>query len=287
MDDEVRAMVATNAFGLGIDKSNVRLLIHFDLPGTLEAYYQEAGRAGRDSEESRAVLLYHPSDRYLREFFLNGENPSPELIRAVWHYLSHQVGEPILTTYAEILEGVEIRAPELAIGTTLNIFEKSGYLKRPHTGATDAFIRVIGAVADVGATLNPRAKVQSQIWQALKARYGVELESGLYFSAEDIVREGGITREGLSRSLRAMAEKGLCIYEPPFRGQEIYILKNVSADELQIDWTALAAKRQHEEKKLNIMESYDYAVSCRRGFILKYFGDNSAQDNCGTCDNCL
>ena len=286
MNDEVPVMVATNAFGLGIDKTNVRLLIHYDLPGTLEAYYQEAGRAGRDGAASFVVLFYHPSDRYLREFFLEGENPSPELIRAIWRYLTYQVGEPIYTTYAEILEGAGRRAPELAIGTALNILERAGYLKRPHTGAADAFVRIIGSLATVEAALNPRAKVQAQVWQALKTRYGSELEAGLYFNIEEIVREAAISREGLSRSLRAMSEKGLCIYEPPFRGQEIYLLKNAPGGELDLDWAALSKKREREETKLNIMEAYTYTPACRRGYILKYFGDNSAPNNCGACDNC-
>lgn len=286
MNNQVSVMVATNAFGLGIDKANVRLLIHYDLPGTLEAYYQEAGRAGRDGAASYAVLFYHPSDRYLREFFIEGENPSPELIRAIWRYLTYQVGEPIYTTYAEILEGANVRAPELAIGTALNILERAGYLKRPHAAASDAFVRIVGAVAMVEAALNPRAKVQVQVWQALKKRYGSELEAGLYFNIEDIVREAGISREGLARSLRSMTEKGLCIYEPPFRGQEIYLLKNAPGGELDLDWTALSKKREREEIKLNIMEAYTYTLGCRRGFILKYFGDNSVANNCGACDNC-
>ncbi|KKU47970.1 hypothetical protein A3H10_04330 [Candidatus Uhrbacteria bacterium RIFCSPLOWO2_12_FULL_46_10] len=287
MNNQVLVMVATNAFGLGIDKANVRLLIHYDLPGTLEAYYQEAGRAGRDGAESYVVLFYHPSDRYLREFFLEGENPSPELIRAIWHYFTYQVGEPIYTTYAEILEGAGVRAPELAIGTALNILERGGYLRRPHAGATNAFVRLVGSVGATEAALNPRAKIQNQVWQALKSRYGSELEAGLYFNIEEIVREASISREGLSRSLRAMSEKGLCIYEPPFRGQEIYLLKQVNADELNLDWSALSLKREREYNKLNLMEAYTYTLGCRRGFILKYFGDNSASDNCGACDNCL
>lgn len=286
MDDEVRVMVATNAFGLGIDKANVRLLIHYDLTGTLEAYYQEAGRAGRDGAESYAVLFYHPSDRYLREFFLEGENPSPELIKAVWRYFTYQIGEPIYTTYAEILEGAGVRAPELAIGTALNILERASYLRRPHTGATNAYVRIVGSVNEVEANLNPRAKVQAQVWQALKTRYGSELETGLYFDVEEIVRYAAISREGLARSLRAMTEKGLCIYEPPFRGQEIYLLKNAPAGELELDWAALSLKREREYNKLNLMEAYTYTVNCRRGFILKYFGDNSVPNNCGACDNC-
>lgn len=287
MNDKVRVMVATNAFGLGVDKPNVRLLIHFDMPGTMEAYYQEAGRAGRDGDLSHAILLYHPSDRYLREFFLEGENPSPELIRSVYSYLTYQSGEIIYTTYREILDAIDMRVPELAISTALKILEHAGYIKRPHEGRAEAYLRLTQTLAEIELQVNKRAKVQAEVWRELCNHYGKELEEGIRFSVESFIQKCNITRESFSRSLKAFNEKGFCIYEPPFRGQEIRLTKHVGREELKLDWRALALKRQRETEKLNNMEAYAYTNACRRGFILRYLGDIAAKTNCQSCDNCL
>ncbi|MFA7286364.1 MAG: RecQ family ATP-dependent DNA helicase [Patescibacteria group bacterium] len=286
MEGKTRVMVATNAFGLGIDKPDVRLIVHMDLPGTLEAYYQEAGRAGRDGKPSYAVLLHHPSDRYLREFFLEGENPSPAFIRAVYGSLVRQIGDVIKTTYAEILAATGMKAPEMAVSTALKALEHAGYIERPRESASAAGVQLLQPLAEVDAAINRRARVQRAVWEALRDRYGKALEVGVRFSPEEIVRSADFSREGLSRSLKALTERGLLAYAPPYRGQEIKILNRVMPEALALRWELLREKRRHDEQKLNLMEGYAHAVACRRAFILRYLGDTVANERCFGCDNC-
>jgi ATP-dependent DNA helicase RecQ len=287
MKNEVRVIVATNAFGLGIDKPNVRLIIHYDMPGTLEAYYQEAGRAGRDGKQSYAVLLYHPSDRYLREFFIEGENPSPKSIRFVYRALLSHVEDNIKTTYREIAESIPAKVPEMAIGTALKMLEAGGYIKRGGEAAAKASLRVLLPISDADVKITTRAKVQRQVWEALRSRYEEVLEDGIDFSLDEFARTSGLTREALSRSFKAMSDKGVVDYKPPFRGQDISILERVGSEELKLDWTSLREKRDREVNKLKLMEGYVYTHSCRRAYILRYLGDDEIRQNCASCDICM
>src|SRR5207248_6996716 len=87
MGGEAEIVVATNAFGMGVDKPDIRSVIHFNMPGTLEAYYQEAGRGGRDGQPAACVLMYAPGDRILQERFIENEYPPPEVVYRIYNFL--------------------------------------------------------------------------------------------------------------------------------------------------------------------------------------------------------
>ncbi len=291
MRGEAQVVVATNAFGLGINKKDIRFVIHHDLPGTVEAYYQEAGRAGRDGLPSFCLLFYHQQDRYLREFFIKGDNPEPRMIVEIYDFLLRRFEleidpeSSILVTYSEISQNLSESVPEMAIGTALKILEKQGYISRPNEKSSSSFLKAIKPLEDITNSISKRSKSQLDVWSKLAPRYAQELETGWDFSAEEVVIVLKIKKDSLIRAIKKLAEKGMLEYKPPFRGTEIRILRVVEPEDLELDFKSLKEKASRAYEKLDEMEGYVYHAGCRQEYILNYFGDHSAKP-CGTCDSC-
>lgn len=123
--------VATNAFGMGIDRSDVRFVIHYEIPGSIEAYYQEAGRAGRDGEAAYCELLFNYADTRTQEFFIDGANPNATVISAIYQYLLNDADRDfeVHRTLDEIAEGADVKN-SMSVGSAMAILSRSGYVER-------------------------------------------------------------------------------------------------------------------------------------------------------------
>ena len=123
--------VATNAFGMGIDRSDVRFVIHYEVPGSVEAYYQEAGRAGRDGETATCELLFNYADTRTQEFFIEGANPTAAIVRSIYQYLQNEADREyeIHRTLDEIAEGADVKN-SMSVGSAMSILARGGYIQR-------------------------------------------------------------------------------------------------------------------------------------------------------------
>jgi ATP-dependent DNA helicase RecQ len=284
MNGRVQAIVATNAFGMGIDKRDIRFVVHYHLPGSIEAYYQEVGRAGRDGLPADCLLFFNYADTRTQQFFIDGNNPPPELIRRVYHELASFGVEKIEMSARELALRLGEKN-DMSIYSALVVLEKAGHIERGRTTDKNVIAwlsaRVDAALDQVADDSSEGSLLRELIFtRYLNEREQTELDLG------EIGRTLNIGDAQLRRALRGLGARGVIAYRNAYQGRGIKVLENPPASTLRIDTKELAARAAAEQWKLRRMLDYCYHKSCLRRFILDYFGDRKRVERCESCSVC-
>jgi ATP-dependent DNA helicase RecQ len=284
MTGRVQAIIATNAFGMGIDKRDIRFVAHYHIPGSIEAYYQEVGRAGRDGLPAECMLLFNYADTRTQQFFIEGNHPPPELIRRVYHEIASFGIEKIEMSAHELGKRLAEKN-DMSVYSALVLLEKAGHIERGRSNDKNIIVRLAARVDDALEQVDGDS-IEGAVLRELIFNRDIndrdQTEIDLHGMARLLDFEDGQIR----RAIRTLSTRGLISFRNTYQGRGIKLLDNPPATSLRIDKKELAARAAAEQWKLRRMIDFCYHKGCLRRFILNYFGDSKRIDKCRTCSVC-
>jgi len=293
-NDKYKVIVATNAFGMGIDKPDVRNVIHVDFTQTLEGYYQEAGRGGRDGAPADCHLLYRYSDKNLMEFFINSSNPAKDDIKAVYDAIydvhSTQLGnkpiQPILIDEPEI--GNKAYVSQYTASSVITLLEKNNILLRGSTHGLSS-IKFTTSKERIAEYLNNSTGIKKQTLEALLRSTGSDAFSGLVeIDINHIAGKYMLKYDDLLSAIQTFEYARMLKFIPPGTPRGIIIkLERMPINRLPIDFEKIELRRDRAFKKLDIVIRYAQTKDCKRNYILDYFQEIDMQGVCGRCSSCM
>lgn len=291
--DQCRVMVATNAFGMGIDKPDVRLVVHMDVPDSPEAYFQEAGRAGRDGKKAYAVLLYNASDKTKLMKRIPDTFPDREFIKEIYehicYYYQMAMGDGLNVTREFNLNEFCRNFKHFPVPTdsALRILTRAGYLEYIDEQENDS--RLIFLVRrDELYHLDGLEPEYESLLQAVLRSYGGVFSDYITIDETLLGKQTGLSRDMVYRGLITLGKRRIISYIPYKKTPYIrFAQKRVETERIVISREIYENRKEKYEARIQAM--IDYATRddlCRSRILLAYFGETS-EDNCLACDVCL
>ena len=290
---EIRVMVATNAFGMGIDKPDVRIVLHIDLPDSPEAYFQEAGRAGRDGLKAYAVILYAKSDKMTLHKRVADTFPEKEYILQVYEHLQYYyqmaMGDGFQCIREFNLEEFcrKFKYFPVPVDSALKILTQAGYLE--YTDEQDNASRILFTIRrDELYKLREMGTEAETLIQTILRSYRGVFTDYAYISEDTLAIRTGLTRQQIYNILVTLTKRRIVDYIPHKKTPYIiYTRERLELRYLHIPASVYEERKARYEARIKAMEEYVTSESvCRSRMLLRYFGEKN-EHNCKQCDVCL
>jgi ATP-dependent DNA helicase RecQ len=297
LSGRVKVIAATNAFGMGIDKSDIRTIFHYNLPGSIENYYQEIGRAGRDGKDANIFLLYDEKDRLIQEYFIDSSNPTKQQIENIYQLicdcgkvaLGNISDKEILldNAFYNLLEIKKIN-PRIT-DSSIRILEESGYLHRRSDFEMNHYGQFLLEPARLNNFIKSFTNGEVKDLIVLLAReygskiFGTKISINIKRFSEML----DISEDSIIELLQSMNDIGIFLYKRPSLSPSVkMLLPRIEVGNLKLNLSRVNTFAKHAHNKLRKMIDYAFVEECRFKFILEYFGQFNNNYKCGKCDVC-
>lgn len=286
-------MVATNAFGMGIDKPDVRMVVHYDIPGSLEEYYQEAGRAGRDGNKAFAVLLYETADKAKLDRHLEQSFPPLNYIRnvyrAICNYYQIPIGSGAGESFDFDFEAIcrNYNLDPLLVFNSARFFEREGLLALPDRNETESQLMIPVSNEDL-YRFQVESRKYGALIQVLLRTYGGLFTDFVPISESMLAKRCSVPESAITEALSQLDRLNyVCYKRKATKPQIVFLSPRIDTDRLYLSDNNYKSLKEVMLRRKNEMVRYiDSSETCRTQFLSSYFGE-TVEEHCGVCDVCL
>lgn len=298
LSGRLNVIIATNAFGMGIDKENIHTIIHYNCTGTIENYYQEIGRAGRDGKDANIFLLYDLKDKIVQEYFIKNNFPTNNELRIVYNTICN---------YAEVAVGTRLQndivlekqffillsqqgITKLKFNSAINFFISSGYFEQISQFGRDYFFRFIFSSNELKKYIvSLKNKILKEFILFITNKYrGNAFISQIPIEFDKLSKDSSLSKAQLLVHFETLKNLGIITFNKPTKQPVLKMLQErIPFEQIKLDTKNLQSLINNAYKKLDEMIEYTYTEKCRFNYILSYFGEVNKGYKCGHCDNCL
>lgn len=290
---EFRVMVATNAFGMGIDKPDVRVVIHADVPDSPEAYFQEAGRAGRDGMKAYAVLLFCARDKITLKQRVSDTFPEKSYIRKIYEdinfYYQMAMGDGRGCTFAFNIDEFcrNFRHFPVQTDSALKILTRAGYLE--YTDEQDNASRIMFTITKEELyRIREQSEDTEKLLRILLRTYTGLFTDYAYISEDNLSTRSGLSKQQIYETLLSLSRQHILHYIPAKKTPYIiYTRERQETERVYLSKEVYEDRKESYVQRINAMIEYAESENrCRSRMLLRYFGEKN-EHNCGQCDVCL